>query len=241
MFVIFNPMQKLLFFILGTLITVAHDSFSQDVEESNLLIMRCATKPATFKTFSQDPGMFELGVRSTASLFGDAGNHGLGVGGQFRIRFHQQIGSEWFADYIVTDIDGVGKREDAHIGWSVMFYPFKSANRRFSPYLLAGHCFDYTKVTPYATPTLPNFKTERWSSAIQMGIGTHYNLNKWSDISLSVQYMTHLGNDIHTRIIEENGLRYLTIDDHSHGASLEGHILATLSFNVKIGRLWKGK
>ncbi len=234
-------MKNLLLLTLGIIITVSHNSLSQDVHESNFMIMRCATRPATVKTFSQDPGMFELGVRSTASLFGDAGNHGLGAGGQFRIRFHRQIGSEWFADYIVTDIDGVGKREDVHIGWSVMFYPFKSESRRFSPYLLAGHCFDYTKVTPYGVPALHNFKSERWSSAIQMGVGTHFNLNQWSDISLSVQYMTHLGNDIHTEIVEENGLRYLTISDHSHGASLEGHLLTTMSFNVKIGRLWKGK
>ena len=234
-------MKKLLLLILAIIITVSHDSLSQDVHESNLMITRCATKPATAKTFSQVPGMFELGVRSTASLFGDAGNHGLGSGGQFRIRFHQQMGSEWFADYIVTEIEGVGNREDAHIGWSVMFYPFKSANKRFSPYLLAGHCFDYTKVTSYGVPFPANINSERWSSAIQMGIGTHYNLNRWSDVSLSVQYMTHLGNDIHTEIVEENGLRYLTLNDHSHGASLEGHVLAMLSFNVKIGRLWKGK
>jgi opacity protein-like surface antigen len=234
-------MKKLFPRLMVALIMLSNIALAQDVEESNRMIIRCATKPPTQKTFSQQPGMFELGVRSTASLFGDAGNHGLGAGGQFRLRFHRQIGSEWFADYIVTDIDGLGKREDAHIGWSVMFYPFPAANNRFSPYLLAGHCFDYTKVTSYSSPTVTNLNTERWSSAIQMGIGTHYNLNKWADISLSVQYMTHLGNDIHTRIIEENGLRYLTIDDHSHGASLEGHILATLSFNIKIGRLWKGK
>lgn len=234
-------MNKILFFIIGIVCTLSHDSTAQDVADSHFSILRCATKPSTDRTFAQKPGMFELGVRSTASLFGDAGNHGLGAGGQFRLRFHRQIGSEWFADYIVTDIDGLGKREDAHIGWSVMFYPFKSMNKRFSPYLLAGHCFDYTKVTSNSMMTLPNYKTERWSSAIQMGIGTHFNLNKWSDISFSVQYMTHLGNDIHTEIVEESGLRYLVISDHSHGASIEGHILATLSFNVKIGQLWKGK
>jgi hypothetical protein len=234
-------MQKLVFFLLGALIMVSHDSFSQDLHESNLMIMRCATKPINDQTFTRQTGMLELGVRSTASLFGDAGNHGLGVGGQFRLRFHRQIGSEWFADYIVTDIDGIGKREDAHIGWSVMFYPFSSENKRFSPYLLAGHCFDYTKVSPYASSTLPNAQTERWSSAIQMGLGTHYYINNWSDISLSVQYMTHLGNDIHTEIVEQNGLRYLTVSDHNHGVSLEGHFLATLSFNVKIGRLWNRK
>lgn len=194
--------------------------------------------------FGYTPGMFELGVRSTASVFSHDGYPGLGTGGQFRIRINEYISTEWFTDYITTNIGGVGRRQDAHIGWSVMFYPLENRDQIVVPYILAGHCFDYTRVNSYHNfffpPTEP---AERWSSAIQMGLGTHFNLTKRLDLSLAAQYMAHLGNDIHTDIHQSVGpwgeMEYLVIEEHEGGFSLEGHLLITLSLNVKLGRLWQ--
>jgi hypothetical protein len=94
-------------------------------------------------------GYFQLGVRNTMSAFSDAGATGFGYGGQFRIRITRQINTDWFADYITTDISGIARRVDEHIGWSVLAYPFNSETKKgkITPYILAGHCFDYTKVT----------------------------------------------------------------------------------------------
>lgn len=51
-----------------------------------------------------EAGQFSLGMRSTLSLFGDHGKTGIGTGGQFRIRVHKNINTDWFTDYITTDI-----------------------------------------------------------------------------------------------------------------------------------------
>lgn len=185
-------------------------------------------------------GILQFGMRSTGSFFGSNGYTGLGFGGQFRLMLAKRLNSEWFADYINTNLGGLGKRNDGHIGWSVMFYPFNTQEKILHPYLLAGHCFDYTKVTPFNTAYFDRSSEarSRWSSAAQAGIGTHLQLNKRTDITLSVQYMIHLGNDIHTHVHEHNGVKELYIDEHGHNLTLEGHLLFTLSCNIKIADLW---
>ncbi len=184
-------------------------------------------------------GSFELGIRSTTSTFGSTGNLGYGIGGQFRIRMSNRVNTEWFSDFITEDIDGLAKRNDYHIGWSVMFYPINPIHKKITPYILAGHCFDYTKITT----TLKLQETEtasKLSSATQIGLGTHFNLTDKFNISLSSQYMLHLGNDIHTEVHRENGHSELHIESDGHGetVSLEGHILYTISINYKIANLW---
>lgn len=184
-------------------------------------------------------GDFSLGLRSTMSTFGSTGNLGKGIGGQFRIRMSNKVNTEWFADFIVEDIEGIATRNDYHIGWSVMFYPFNTLNKKITPYILAGHCFDYTKITPNAKIDIMS-QASRLSAATQVGIGTHFNLSNNFDISLSSQYMLHLGNDIHAEIHNENGVKELHIEQNGHGESfsLEGHILFTLSVNYKLANLW---
>ena len=93
-------------------------------------------------------GQFSLGMRNTLSVFTDAQSVGMGSGGGFRIRLSKLINTEWFADYISTDIQGLGYRRDAHIGWSVLFYLSKNplTAGKVTAYILAGHCFDYTEV-----------------------------------------------------------------------------------------------
>lgn len=197
-------------------------------------------------------GGFSLGIRTTSSLFTQAGSPGMGVGGQFRLRVLRLINTEWFADYITTDIGGIGHRTDAHIGWSVMFYlrepevftsspgdpagtPKKISYRLFTPYFLAGHCFDYTWIR--SAKPFPYTEAKRWSSAVQAGAGVHLNLGTRTDLSFSAQYMMHLGDDVHAHIEDVQGIKTLHIEEHK-GFSPEGHLLLTLSANFRIADLW---
>ena len=66
-----------------------------------------------------------------------------------------------------------------------------------------------------------------------MGIGNHFNLTDRFDLTLTAQYMAHLGKDIHAHV-EENKVVF---EDHD-GSSLEGHLLFTLSANYKFADLW---
>ena len=190
-------------------------------------------KNDTIKTL---PGRFTLGVRSTTSLFShDNGAPGFGGGGQFRILVHERINTEWFADVIFTDIGGLAKRQDYHIGWSVMFYLMKPKNfqRKFLPYVLAGNCFDYTRVM---VNSRPGSDYGKFSSAVQMGFGLHYNITPRWDVSFTTQYMWHLGGELHTEV--ENG--DIQVEEHNQ-VSFEGHLLLTLSINYKLAQLWKRK
>jgi opacity protein-like surface antigen len=177
-------------------------------------------------------GIVSFGVRTTFSAFNDGltGNVGTGVGGQFRLQFADKVNSDWFFDYITSDIGGFANRTDYHIGWSVLFYPGVELTPRFRPYVLAGHCFDYSRLEDNSNRN--NFD-ERWSSAVQGGLGVHYNLTQRLDLSAVCQYMVHLGNHVHAE--KENGL---VVFHNEKGASLEGHLLFHFGINYKIGDLW---
>ncbi|HWY99153.1 MAG TPA: hypothetical protein VNY36_08715 [Bacteroidia bacterium] len=197
--------------------------------------------PVRYDTTAGVAGQFSLGMRNTISAFTDAKSIGMGAGGEFRIRLGRQLNTEWFADYISTDIQGLGYRRDAHIGWSVLFYLSKNPLTlgKVTAYVLAGHCFDYTKVYSDWPGIAPG---ERWSSAVQGGFGIHYNITRNFDISLLSQYMMHLGTDINSNIVidEASGQQYLNITKES-GLSLEGHLLTTISLNYMLGNLWGRK
>lgn len=186
-----------------------------------------------------EKGQFSVGMRTTTSLFGHDNIPGLGVGGQMRWQFFDFMNTEWFADWITIDLDGAGTRNNAHIGWSVMFYPKQFG--RFTPYAIAGHCFDYAKVIPLSTPydDRSDEIVTRWSSAIQMGLGSHFFLSDRFDVSLAAQYMLHLGKHLEYEIEETpSGSKYLNTDSHTEGVGLEGHILITASLNIRIADLW---
>lgn len=177
-------------------------------------------------------GWFSLGMRSSMSLLDEEG-FGVGAGGQFRLQFSDRINSDWFADYFIVSADDKVKSEYYHIGWSILYYPFKKlddAKYKIKPYVLAGHCFDYNRKTVLAQPDITK---GRWGSAVQAGIGTHFNLTKRFDISLLTQYMIHLTKSLE---LEETEIGY-SFSTHKHSA-LEGHLLTTLSLNYKICRLW---
>ena len=95
--------------ILITLISISNLAYSQLTESTN--------------TNTQN-GEISFGVRSTLSLFSESGNYtGIGAGWQVRYRLSKTLNTEWFADWIVTDIGGLGARYDAHIGESMILYP----------------------------------------------------------------------------------------------------------------------
>ena len=192
----------------------------------------------------KESGKFMLGMRSTVSAFSDDGANGMGVGGQFRLKFGSRLNSDWFMDYITTDIKGLAKRTDYHIGWSVLYYPFNNQVKKgkLTPYILAGHCFDWTEVVknnfPGSTTSLNEAK--RFSSAVQAGLGTHYNLADNFDISLTAQYMLHLGNDIEASVFT-NTADQQDVLIKKGDLGLEGHLLINLSMNVYIADLWNKK
>ena len=179
-------------------------------------------------------------MRQTTSLFGHDKTPGLGVGGQMRWQIFDYLNTEWFADWITIDLNGAGTRNNAHIGWSVMFYPTRKG--RVIPYAVAGHCFDFAKITPLSTPYLDRSSDiiTRWSSAIQGGLGSHFYITDRFDVSLSAQYMLHLGNHLDYEVQQTGAGYYLETENHTgmEEVGLEGHILMTASLNFRIADLW---
>lgn len=155
-------------------------------------------------------GSFSLGSRSTLSLFNQQGL-GTGVGGQFRVGLSDRVNTEWFADYLFVKSDQTS-RKDYHIGWSVMYYPWLT-DKKLQPYFLSGHCFDYSDLQKKGEVYTSH--QDKWSSAIQAGAGTHLFLDDHSDLSLSTQYMIHLGKGHHPSVEKES------------------HVLLTLSYNYQ--------
>ncbi|MBL7898728.1 MAG: hypothetical protein JNJ99_09350 [Crocinitomicaceae bacterium] len=187
-----------------------------------------------------EKGHFAPGLRTTTSVFGHDPVPGLGVGGQMRLQILDYISTDWFADYITIDLNGAGTRNNAHIGWSVLFYP-KQLNR-FVPYVIAGHCFDYANVIPLSTPynDRSSESVSRWSSAVQGGLGSHYFLTERFHLTFSAQFMMHLGNHLEYELEETSTGWYLNTNPTStiHDERLEGHLLLTLGLNYRIADFW---
>lgn len=179
-------------------------------------------------------GVVSVGMRSTLSAFNDGENepYSVGLGGQFRIQASNRVNTEWFFDYLPSS-NGYERRNDFHIGWSVMYYVLENPIPKVRPYVIAGHCFDYTYRQELANPTNA---IDRWSSAVQAGAGAHFRLTDRLDLSLSSQYMMHLGTHVHSH--SEGGHLHF---EKELGGSLEGHLLTTVSLNYKIADLWGGK
>lgn len=180
----------------------------------------------------ESSGLFSLGTRNTFSMFNDDNAVGKGIGGQFRIQFSNRINTEWYADFITSKDRQYTSRNDYHIGWSAMYYPGNNIQfeRFLQPYFLAGHCFDYTIVSEQNNES--NF-ADRLSMATQAGVGTHLNITKQFDCSLSAQYMLHFGKKIETTVSNEQ-----VLIEKKNFSSADGHLLLTISFNYKFGKLW---
>jgi opacity protein-like surface antigen len=183
----------------------------------------------------KESGYFQLGVRNVVSTFSEDGATGFGYGGQFRIRVLSRLNTDWYADYITTDISGLARREDLHIGWSVLAYPlnYHTTKGKITPYILAGHCFDYSKITS----NNDGFYLDKISSAVQLGVGAHYNITDRTDISLTAQYMMHMGKDIHAHILDHDGEKHVHIEK-TQVRGIEGHMLINVSLNVRLFDMW---
>lgn len=212
-----------------------------------LLFISTAFGQESSKEISSNKGELTFGVRSTGSLFSESGNYfGVGAGWQIRYRMSKRLNTEWFADWITTDIGGLGQRIDAHIGESMIIYPSKNpgSTGNFTPYVMGGFCGDYTKIQSNLLHNdINDERTQdskgRWSFATQLGVGTHYNITEAFDISLSAQYIMHFGADIHSEIEKNSsGEDYLYIH-YEDGKSLEGHWFLTISANFVIMDLIK--
>lgn len=186
--------------------------------------------------YEKQGGNFSLGLRNTFSTFshGNPKEVSTGVGGHFRLQFVDRVNTEWYADVLPTNIHNKANRMDYHVGWSVMYYLInpRGFTRKFTPYAVAGHCFDYTRIKINGE----NGESRgRWSSAVQAGIGCHYNVTPKFDISLTTQYMLHLGKELHAHEEEDGSIE---IEEHKN-AGWEGHLLISVSVNYKFLKLWK--
>lgn len=228
-----KKIQLVLLFIFISVVCVAQDKEKKEEKER-----------------ADENGQFQFGMRSSMSLFDHQSYPGLGFGGQFRIRLGKRLNTEWYADYIKTDIGGLGYRETGHIGWSVMFFPLETEAKKGNivPYVIGGHCFDYARINTniYLDPVtheLEQNSVERWTTAVQMGLGLNYYISDKVDLSFTTQYMSHIGNDLHVDVYDADGDNV----GHDHGAAsdhlvineepgtvLEGHLLMTLSINIQI-------
>ncbi len=113
----------------------------------------------------------------------------------------------------------------------MLYYPLDPATtHHVKPFILAGHCFDNSQQFANADA---NIQAERWSSAVQAGIGTHLLVGTRSDVSLVAQYMVHLGTDIHAH--DEGGVVSF---EQEQGVSLEGHLLVHVSYNYTLFHAW---
>jgi hypothetical protein len=202
--------------------------------------LHAGIKPDTLNSiksplYEKQGGNFSLGLRNTYSLFSEhtASSFGTGIGGHFRIQVIDRVNTEWFGDVLITNIKNKARRTDYHVGWSVMFYLIdpRGFKRKLTPYIVTGHCFDESVVKINKTGE----SRSRFSSAIQAGLGCHYNITPRFDVSLCAQYMLHLGKELHTEETPEGDIE---IELHKN-AGWEGHLLVSLSVNYKFLQLWK--
>ncbi len=187
--------------------------------------------------FNKFGGGLSIGARSTVNVFTNTiHSYGLGVGGSMRLQLLERLNTEWFGDYVINNMYNKATRIDGHIGWNVMFYILKPKGfaRKLTPFIAAGHCFDYTGIRLNG-PNQPMH--DRWTSAVQMSLGCHYNITPKFDFSISTLYDLHLGKEIDADL-QKDGTVIIT--DHKN-AGWEGHIMIIFSVHYKFVKLWKPK
>jgi hypothetical protein len=74
-----------------------------------------------------------------------------------------------------------------------------------------------------------------FSGAAQAGAGLSAFVGKRMELNLQLQYMVHLGKDVH---IDDDPLSNLGYEIH-RGLDFKGHILSNLSMNFYLFHLWK--
>ena len=187
--------------------------------------------------FRSQGGAFSIGFRTDMNIFTNAPkSFGMGAGSSVRIQLLDRLNTEWFADYITSNLYNKAARTDAHIGWNVMYYIInpRGFTRKFTPFIAAGHCFDYTGIRLNGENQPMH---DRWTSAVQMSVGCHYNITPEFDISLSTLYDLHLGKEVDADLAKDGTV---VISEHSN-AGWEGHFMLIFSVHYKIAKLWKPK
>ena len=185
--------------------------------------------------FDKEAGMLSLGARNNMNIFFlDGQEPGIGSGASLRLQLLDRLSTEWFADVITGNIHNKANRMDAHIGWNVMFYLIdpKGFTRKLTPFIAAGHCFDYTGIKINGENQK---RVQKWTSAVQMSLGCHYNITPKFDISLTTLYDLHLGRELEAEIQKDGSV---AIAEHKN-AGWEGHIMFIISAHYKLCQLWK--
>ncbi len=178
-------------------------------------------------------GRFGIGMRNAANLWGDNKMLGIGAGGQLKLAFSPRVNTDFFADLIDSKGERGSFRKDYHIGWAVQFGLFKGGfgSRKFVPYLMAGQCFDLTKVGVVGQTASPLI----FSAAVQGGAGVSSFVHRNVELNLQLQYMMHMTQHVHLNWNELGVASY----DIDKGASAEGHLLTTFSVTFYFLNLWK--
>jgi hypothetical protein len=175
-------------------------------------------------------GTLSFGVRSSWGLVyeGDWQRMAFGSGAQMRVQFSDKVNSEWFLDFLQGDLEDIGKRSDIHIGWSVLYYPM---NRKgfIQPYILAGHCFEFLRISENMNS---DNKVQRTSASIQAGTGVHFHISPKCDLSVEAQYMMHFGPNI--EVVSPVPVEFVK----ETGLTLQDHVLLHFSINYSIASLW---
>ena len=205
---------------------------------------------APILTFAQEKplsqsGRFGLGLRGTYNFFpGDDTFRGFGTGGQYKIGAGKKVNTEFFLDYISSDDRRNGARNDYHFGWSVQFSPFGNFGEgKVRAYFLGGQCFDFTKVSiqpvrGFGAYFAPQETPYVFSAAIQAGAGLSTFIQKDIELTLQLQYMVHLGKDVH---IDYSPMAFdgAPILVNEKITNPEGHLIVSFSVNYYFLRLWK--
>ncbi len=187
-------------------------------------------------------GFLSMGARNSVGIFTSNGKYfvGTGAGGQFALRIAKNFNSHWFADWIVSNIDNKAQRFDFHSGFSMMpevFSP-RIGKTHLALFPLGGICIDYTKFSLTTGNNYTNGPTflERYSFAVQAGLGATVPLSKRLDFSFEAHYMLHIGTDVDININDQG-----VILEKKSGTNLEGHLFFAISMDYKLFRLWRKK
>ena len=85
------------------------------------------------------------------------------------------------------------------------------------------------------TGVLPH--RDEFASAVQLGLGAHYNITDRTDISFTAQYMMHMGKNIHANIADHDGEKHVHLEK-TQIRGVEGHMLINVSLNVRLFDMW---
>jgi hypothetical protein len=177
-------------------------------------------------------GRVGIGMRNSVNLLGGNKMFGIGAGGQWKLSFGPRVNTDFFVDLIDSKGEHNSFRKDYHIGWGVQFALPKSGfgSHRFVPYVIAGQCFDLTRVGVVTQTQSPLI----FSVAIQGGTGVSSFVHRSVELNLQLQYMMHMTQHVHLQF-DEAGLATYEVEK---GATTEGHLLLTFSMTFYLLQLW---